>query len=189
MKHIAKLKEDMHHVYIWVQKDPAQTWTPLQFIVTNDIVHKIVKAWPMAWWGPATVERDEAAIQKQKGAAKCTAQQKKNEQYVVEFKAAWEAKLTATDKIVPGVQTPSKDKGTQKEIAQLATMGTPLKHSATPERMKAQKKEKASEPNSEVSTLTEGNLNEIENIVHEATQEVVDEAMLEHHIVFGYLWR
>lgn len=62
MKHIAKFKVDMHHVYIEAWKDPAQTWTPLPFIFTNDIVHKIVEAWPAAWRGPTEVERDEAAI-------------------------------------------------------------------------------------------------------------------------------
>jgi len=73
MKHIAEFKADMHHIYILARKDPAQTWTPLLFIVTNDIVHKIVKAWPAAWRGPAIVERNEAAIQKKKEATKCAA--------------------------------------------------------------------------------------------------------------------
>lgn len=56
MKHIAEFKEDMHHVYIRAWKDPSQTWTPLQFIVTNDIVHNIVEAWPASWRGPVAVE-------------------------------------------------------------------------------------------------------------------------------------
>jgi len=42
-----------------------------------------------------------------------------------------------------------------------------------------ERKQKASKTDSEVTTLTEGNLNDMENIIREATQEAVDEAMSE----------
>jgi len=58
-------------------------------------------------------------------------------------------------------------------------MGNPLKHSTTLEWPKAWKKARASKTDSEVTTLIEGNLNDIENIICEATQEVVDEAISE----------
>lgn len=70
MKHITEFKVDMHHFYIRAWKDLAQTWTLLWFIVANDVVHKIVEAWPAAWQGPTTVEQNEATIQKKKEAAK-----------------------------------------------------------------------------------------------------------------------
>lgn len=140
------------------------------------------------------MERDEAAIQKQKEEAKSIAQQKRNDQYVAEVKAAWEAKLAATGKPLLGAPTPVKDKCTQKETTQPAAMDmpstttcTPLKHSATPERSKPRKKAKSFKIDSQVTTLMEGNLNDIENVIHEATQEAVDEAMSEQHIVLGEL--
>lgn len=103
-------------------------------------------------------------------------------------------KVEATGKLVPDAQTSATDKSTQKETTQLTTTdmpstttGTPLKRSATQKKPKAWKKSKAFKTDSEVTTLIKGNLNDIENIIHEATREAVDEAMLEQHIVLGEL--
>lgn len=41
---------------------------------------------------------------------------------------------------------------------------------------------------SEVTTLMEDNLNDIESIVREATWEAVNEAMSKQHILLGELW-
>jgi len=49
MKHIAKFKADMHHIYIRVHKDLARAWASLQFISINDVVDGIVDTWPPAW--------------------------------------------------------------------------------------------------------------------------------------------
>lgn len=66
-------------------------------------------------------------------------------------------------------ETSKKKKSSQKETTQLAmthtpstATGSPLKHSMIPEWLKPQKKAKESKTNSEVITLTEGDLNDIE---------------------------
>lgn len=60
----------MHHVYIWVRKDPKQTWTTVPFIAIDDIVSSVLNTWPPEWHGLDTVGHDETAIQNLKAAAK-----------------------------------------------------------------------------------------------------------------------
>lgn len=67
------------------------------------------------------------------------------------------------------------------------TTGAPLKWLAQPERLKPQEKAKASKVDSEVTTLIEGDLNDIENTVWDTTQDAVDKAMSDQQIVLGEL--
>lgn len=67
------------------------------------------------------------------------------------------------------------------------TTGAPLKCSTTPEWPKPWKKVNASKTDNEVTTLTEGDLNDIENDVREAIRDAIDEAMSEKQIVLGEL--
>lgn len=68
-------------------------------------------------------------------------------------------------------------------------MGTdsPLKRSVPSERLKPRKKAKASKTDSGVTTLTEGDLTDIENTIQDTAREEVDEAMSEQQIVLGEL--
>jgi len=52
---------------------------------------------------------------------------------------------------------------------------------------KLRKKEKASKLDSEVTTLTTGDLNDIKDAIHDATQDAVDKAMSKQQIVLGEL--
>ncbi len=64
---------------------------------------------------------------------------------------------------------------------------SPLKRPRQQERSNPLNKAKASKMDSGVTTLTEGGLNDIENIVWDTAQDVVDEAMSEQQIVLGEL--
>lgn len=66
--------------------------------------------------------------------------------------------------------------------------GAPLKWSAQAEQLKPWKNVKESKSNCEVTTITEGDLNDIENTIQDSTQDVVDEAMSDQQIVLGELY-
>ena len=42
VKNIANFKADMHHVYIWMRKDPEQTWTTLPFIAIDEDIFAVL---------------------------------------------------------------------------------------------------------------------------------------------------
>ena len=86
------------------------------------------------------------------------------------------------------------DKDNQKETPKTVTdeppaigVDSPMKRSAPSERPKPQKKAKASKMDNRVTTLTEGDLTDMENTIRDATRVVVNEVMSEQQIVLGEL--
>lgn len=100
--------------------------------------------------------------------------------------ATREVAQAVVGKTPPGGAASTTDKSIQKAPTKTTTekppstaTGDPLKRPVQPEHPKPQKKAKASKADNEVTTLTEGELNEIESTVRDTTLDAVDEAMSE----------
>lgn len=72
-------KEDMHNVYIRVQKDPEKKWAKLPFIMIDENVFVMLDSWTPEWCASDLAVHDEMTIQGLKDASKLLAQQKENE--------------------------------------------------------------------------------------------------------------
>ena len=44
-----KFKADFHHMHIWAKKDLVEVWYEFPYIVTEDYVAWIIRAWPSDW--------------------------------------------------------------------------------------------------------------------------------------------
>lgn len=114
MKHIAEFKEDMHFVCIRAHKDLDHIWTSLPFVAINEAIDVVLDTWSPIWHGLEEIGCNEATIRKQKKEAKCTKQQKRNEQHAVEVREAREAAQTAVGKEpLVGIAS-TKEKSSQK---------------------------------------------------------------------------
>jgi len=72
-------------------------------------------------------------------------------------------------------------------VPPITGIDSPLKWPAQQDWSKPRKKAKVSKTDSGVTTLTEGDLNDIENTVWDIARDAVDKAMLEQQIVLGEL--
>lgn len=68
LQSFAEFKENFHHVFIRVQKDPTKTWHDLPYLATDDMIFAVLESWLPKSRTPAdsVVEMEKSTVQRKK---------------------------------------------------------------------------------------------------------------------------